>query len=86
MYGIKDGMKSAECNGGSFPSSITTHDGKIIFPTIKGFVEIEPSIMQKEFPQPPTYIERIISENDTITTNETTVLPLGNRKIGRAHV
>src|SRR6185295_14160093 len=41
-YGIADGMKSSEGNGGNQPAGCRAKDGKLWFATIKGLVAIDP--------------------------------------------
>ena len=41
-YGIAEGMRSSECNGGS-PGAWKTTDGRIWFPTLRGVVAIDPA-------------------------------------------
>ena len=49
-YGLSDGMRSEECNGGSQPSSWKTRDGRILITTIRGIVAFNPrEIPDEEF-------------------------------------
>src|SRR6476646_6198945 len=41
-YGIAEGMRSSECNGGS-PGSWRTPDGRLWFPTLRGVVAVDPN-------------------------------------------
>jgi PAS domain S-box-containing protein len=56
-YGVADGMKSSECNGGGQPAGWKTRDGKLWFPTLKGAVMIDPDRIN-ELP-PPVHIEAV---------------------------
>lgn len=57
-YGVEDGMKINETNGGSQPAGWKTADGKLWFPTIKGVVAIDPSNLN---PLPPVvHIEQVL--------------------------
>jgi len=42
-YGVADGMKTSECNGGGQPAGWKARDGKLWFPTIKGVVVVDPN-------------------------------------------
>jgi signal transduction histidine kinase/ligand-binding sensor domain-containing protein len=42
-FNTRDGMRSAEGNGGNLPNSCRTRDGKLWFPTTQGVVVIDPS-------------------------------------------
>ncbi len=55
VYGALDGMKSAECVGGSSPGSLQTSDGRLWFATIKGFVVVDPARLYAN-PLPPTVL------------------------------
>lgn len=56
-YGISDGMKSAEVNGGSSPSGWKTRDGKLWFPTIRGLVLVDPTRFSRNSTPPNVLIE-----------------------------
>jgi len=58
VYGIADGMKSAECNGGS-PAGWKTRDGTLWFPTIRGAVRIDPKHLPTNPLRPPVAIEEV---------------------------
>ncbi len=42
-YGIDDGMKSSEANGGNQPAGWKSADGRLWFPTLKGVVVVDPN-------------------------------------------
>jgi signal transduction histidine kinase/ligand-binding sensor domain-containing protein len=57
-YGVEDGMKINETNGGSQPAGWKAADGKLWFPTIKGVMAIDPSNLN---PLPPVvHIEQVM--------------------------
>jgi len=51
LYNERDGMPSAECNGGSTPAGCKTADGTLWFPTIKGLVGINPGTLNRTAPK-----------------------------------
>jgi signal transduction histidine kinase/ligand-binding sensor domain-containing protein len=57
-YGVADGMKSNETNGGGQPAGWKTPDGRLWFPTIKGIVAIDPNNLNPL--PPPVYIEQVL--------------------------
>jgi diguanylate cyclase (GGDEF)-like protein len=57
-YGTADGMKSAECNGGS-PAGIRARDGKLWFPTTRGAVHVDPAHLPTNPLRPPVVIEDV---------------------------
>ncbi|HVG18267.1 MAG TPA: two-component regulator propeller domain-containing protein, partial [Blastocatellia bacterium] len=56
-YGVADGMKTNETNGGAQPAGWKTPDGKLWFPTIRGVVAIDPDNLNRL--PPPVYIEQV---------------------------
>ena len=62
-YDKSDGMKARECRGGFQPAGIKSKSGKLYFPTIKGFSEIDPENMLINKVIPPVYIEKVISDD-----------------------
>jgi len=58
-YGVADGMKSKECNGGFQPAGWRTRDGRLWFPTMKGAVMIDPSTLRRSQP-PRVVVEEIL--------------------------
>jgi signal transduction histidine kinase/ligand-binding sensor domain-containing protein len=57
-YGVEDGMKINETNGGAQPAGWRTPDGKLWFPTIRGIVAIDPSNLNPL--SPPVYVEQVL--------------------------
>jgi signal transduction histidine kinase len=57
-YGVADGMKTSETNGGGQPAGWKTQDGKLWFPTIKGVVSIDPGNLNPL--PPPVFIEQAL--------------------------
>jgi ligand-binding sensor domain-containing protein/signal transduction histidine kinase/ActR/RegA family two-component response regulator len=57
-YGVADGMKSREGNGGGQPAGWKSRDGKMWFPTVRGLVSVDP---QDDYgPPPPLAIEGVL--------------------------
>jgi signal transduction histidine kinase/ActR/RegA family two-component response regulator len=54
-YGVADGMKSREGNGGGQPAGWQSRDGKMWFPTVRGLVCVDPE--DDYGPPPPLAIE-----------------------------
>lgn len=65
-YGVTDGLKSNECNGGTQPSVWKSRDGSFWYPTIKGVAVVEPLTIPYN-PLPPTVIiERVIADGQLL--------------------
>ena len=51
-FGVPDGMKSVECNGGFQPAGWKTRDGRLCFPTMKGVSIVDPRYRADALPFP----------------------------------
>ncbi len=70
-YDEKDGMQTAECNGGRIPAAIKTKDGKFWFATMGGVAIIDPEA-EKVNPLPPfVVIENVLVDRKAIELNAT---------------
>ncbi len=58
-YGVDEGMRDAECNGGFQPAGWKRRDGSLWFPTTEGLVSIPPGGEKKNILPPPVYIEKM---------------------------
>lgn len=59
-YDEKDGMQTAECNGGRIPAAIKTKDGKLWFPTMGGVAIVDPEAEKLNPTSPLVVIENIV--------------------------
>lgn len=62
-FGVADGMKNTECNGGTQPAGIKARDGKLWFPTIEGAAVIDPKRIRRNLLPPPVYIESVVVDH-----------------------
>jgi streptogramin lyase len=65
-YGTADGMKSAECNGGS-PGGFRSRDGRLLFPTILGLAAIDSSRIPVNTLPPPVRIEELVVDKEQLS-------------------
>lgn len=77
-FGIGDGMKTAETNGGFQPNVIQDKNGLLYFPTVAGITVINPASIRREKTNPLVYIEKIHIDNSDSKLNETIVLPFNH--------
>jgi signal transduction histidine kinase/ligand-binding sensor domain-containing protein len=70
-YGTSDGMKSRECNGGFQPAGWKTRDGRLWFPTEKGFVVVDPERLRTGSLPPPVEIEQVFIDNKSFSPRST---------------
>ncbi len=80
VFGIADGMKSRECNGGSQPSAIMSRDGRIWFSTMEGVVVVDPKHINLDINKPPVIIEQLIA-NKTGTWMSGAEIPQSNGEL-----
>jgi ligand-binding sensor domain-containing protein len=59
LFDRRDGMRSAECSGGMFPSGWRTRDGKLWFPTLRGLVSVDPAKMVVHRPLAQPRLEEV---------------------------
>ena len=68
-YGIGDGMPSLECSGGMQPASARTADGRLLFPTSKSVVILNPANVKLNHLPPPVIIEQVLANGHTLREN-----------------
>ncbi len=56
-FGLADGLRSVECNGGNQPAGARTRDGRLWFPTVKGVAVVDPAHLPSNPLAPPVVIE-----------------------------
>jgi PAS domain S-box-containing protein len=62
-FGVSDGMKSAECNGGFQPAGWRLSDGALAFPTMKGIAVVHPDHLVMNAVPPPVLVEQTMIDN-----------------------
>jgi diguanylate cyclase (GGDEF)-like protein len=80
VYGVSDGMKNAECNGGAHAGTMT-RKGEIWFPTIEGVVRIDPHDVLANVAPPSVVIEEILIDEIVIDRDESRELPAEARTL-----
>lgn len=75
-YGVTDGMRNHETNGGAQPAGWRTRDGRLWFPTIDGVASIDPAAPDNALP-PPVAIERITADGRALDPGAPVVLRPG---------
>ncbi len=77
-FGTKDGMKSAETNGGFQPNVMTDSDGNFYFPTVRGVAIVATQSKLYEYESPRVLIERLKSGDNELSLTENVVLSHDN--------
>jgi signal transduction histidine kinase/ligand-binding sensor domain-containing protein len=78
-YGIADGMKSSEGNGGTQPAGCKAKDGKFWFATIKGLVAIDPELSGAILP--PVMIEQVVIDRQALSPGQTVRIEPGQENL-----
>jgi signal transduction histidine kinase/DNA-binding response OmpR family regulator/HPt (histidine-containing phosphotransfer) domain-containing protein/streptogramin lyase len=60
-YGTGDGLKTAECNGNTWPAGWRARDGRLWFPTMKGVASVDPDRMRTNVYKPPVMVRRVLA-------------------------
>lgn len=81
VFGVVDGMKSNECNGGAQPAGWRTHDGRLWFPTLEGVVAVDPGNLPVNRVAPPVRIEEVLVDGRPVRPDEALDLPPGQGKL-----
>ena len=74
-YGIAEGMRSGDCNGGN-PGVWKSTDGRIWFPTVRGVAAIDPTAGNRL--PPPVVLEEAWANKLTLALDGQTSVPPGN--------
>ncbi|MCU0664119.1 MAG: hypothetical protein MUC50_17550 [Myxococcota bacterium] len=80
-YGSQDGLKSPECNGGVQPSGVKRTDGSLVFPTLVGFVSIDPAAILVNRRPPKVQIEDVVADAAPLPLASAVVLPAQTRRL-----
>jgi ligand-binding sensor domain-containing protein/signal transduction histidine kinase len=70
VYGTKDGLRSAEFDGGNTDAGTRTPDGLLWFPSSRGIVGVDPSHIRMNALPPPVIIEQIAVDGAPLTLND----------------
>lgn len=80
-YGVQNGMKNRECNGGFQPAGWRTRDGRLCFPTMKGVSILNPSRLARTTHIPSVVVEQVLINGKNTPTDQPLVIPPGTRKL-----
>jgi ligand-binding sensor domain-containing protein/signal transduction histidine kinase len=74
-YGIADGMKAVQCEGGSQPAGCKATDGKLWFATANGVAVIDPDKPSRGLPVAPVIIEEVWAGKQKLDVSAPAKLP-----------
>ncbi|MBI5283267.1 MAG: response regulator [Candidatus Solibacter usitatus] len=83
QYGVADGMRSRECNGGGGgqPAGWVARDGRVWIPTVKGVSVIDPANLRINARPPAVMVESVQSGREEWLRSGVAELPAGSRRI-----
>jgi diguanylate cyclase (GGDEF)-like protein len=79
-YGVADGMRNAEGNGGS-PAGWRDTDGRLWFATMGGAVTVDPAHLEGNLVAPPVAIEEALADEARLPASGSWHLPPGTRRL-----
>jgi len=80
-YGVSEGMKSRECNGGFQPAGWAARDGKLWFPTMNGAVVIDPANTSAAGLRPQVRVEAVLVDQQAFAPGEIIQVALGKGRL-----
>jgi ligand-binding sensor domain-containing protein/signal transduction histidine kinase len=80
-YGVRDGMRNAECNGGQQPAGIKTRNGQLWFPTIEGVVVVDSKAVTFNSEPPPVVIENVLLNRKELSSSEAVTIYPGEQNL-----
>ena len=81
LYGKENGLRARECNGGSQPSAWKTHDGRLLFSTVKGVAAVQPNKIRANTVPPAVVLESVTIDNQVVDHAIEGVVPPGAERI-----
>lgn len=81
QFGIADGLRTSECNGGVQPSAWQARNGTIWFPTVKGVALIDPAHIRTNRLPPRVVIESAVVDEHPIAAAGPLHLAAGTHRL-----
>lgn len=63
-YGKADGLPTTDCSGGTQPAGWRSRDGRMWFPTSKGFAVVDPAALRRNELPPPVVVESLVVDRE----------------------
>jgi signal transduction histidine kinase/CheY-like chemotaxis protein/ligand-binding sensor domain-containing protein len=80
-YGVDDGLPTAEFNGGFRPPAWRMRDGRLLFPSAKGMVMVDPDQVTPSLTPPPSIIESVVINQQSFNPLRAARVPPGKGEI-----
>ncbi|MEO0855623.1 MAG: two-component regulator propeller domain-containing protein, partial [Bacteroidota bacterium] len=81
LYGLADGLRSVEANGGQQPAAWAARDGTFWFPTTEGLAGISPARIRRNTLPPTVAVEALRVDGADVPVGAPIALPPGSDKI-----
>ncbi|MES2470258.1 MAG: two-component regulator propeller domain-containing protein [Verrucomicrobiota bacterium] len=82
VFGRNEGMRAEQCAGGYSPTVCKTKDGRLLFPTVRGIVEIDPRRLRNVAAAAPRAgIEGVLVDNQPQPPDSALSIPPGKHRI-----
>lgn len=81
LFGLSDGMRSVECNGGRDPSGWKLRDGRLAFATRGGLALVDPKAVPDNPVPPPVVVEAILAGGRPVAVRDPVRLSPGTRSL-----
>ena len=79
-YGVADGLRSAEFDGGNTSAGCRTPDGLLWFPSVLGIVRVDPNHVRTNTLPPQVHIEQVVVDGVPVPLNDGTQIAPGARQ------
>src|SRR6185437_4576351 len=80
-FGVADGMRTRECNGGFQPAGWRLSDGRLAFPTMKGVAIVNPNRLVTNPVEPHVSVERVLIDGHVVSGGELANVPPGKGQL-----
>jgi signal transduction histidine kinase/ligand-binding sensor domain-containing protein len=80
-FGVAQGMRSRECNGGFQPAGWRLNDGRLAFPTMKGVAIVNPAHLLINQVAPRVLLQQIIVDKHEISSHSLFSAPPGKGRL-----
>jgi signal transduction histidine kinase/ligand-binding sensor domain-containing protein/DNA-binding response OmpR family regulator/HPt (histidine-containing phosphotransfer) domain-containing protein len=79
-FGLSDGLRASEFDGGNTAAGCRTPDGQLWFPNIRGVVRVDPAHLRSNPLPPPVQIERVTADSVAVPLTQGTDVSPGRRQ------
>jgi signal transduction histidine kinase/CheY-like chemotaxis protein/HPt (histidine-containing phosphotransfer) domain-containing protein/streptogramin lyase len=80
VYGLLDGLRSVEFDGGNTSPGCRTPDGMLWFPSIHDIVRIDPQHIRRNTNAPPVHLERVLVDGIALPLTDGVEVPAGRHQ------